>query len=405
MKAEEEIAAVDGKPLPEFAQYNNVGMVLMNRGDYTNAFKVLAKAHQLNPESPIVLDNLASCIKHGGDIDGAIELYGEAIQKDPEYEKAWSNLSILLLGRRDWVNGWRYYRNRFKAREKFGTIIDPISGKPMQDVPVPTPAQIRGKRVVIVDEQGLGDELFFLRFLHRLWAYEPASIEYTPQYRLLELIAGDPPGVDFRPAYSGTAEISVALADLPLLTNHIDPDDCPRSIDISVPGGKFMRLKSALERFPRPWIGLQWRSGVAWLKHRGGIFKDVPFDSFWRAAENLPGTRVILQRGLSQDETAGIQKADRVLNLSGMADDLGNCAALMRLLDQYITVSNTNVHIAAGLPMGVKPRVLVPWPPEWRWTQQGDESPWFPGYQVFRQGNEGDWAASLANAFALPSSS
>ena len=62
----------------------------------------------------------------------------------------------------------------------------------------------------------------------------------------------------------------------------------------------------------------------------------------------------------------------------------------MALLDDYVGVSNTNMHLRAGL--GLTARVLVPLPPEWRWQADAAESPWFPGFAIYRQTHAAGWA-------------
>jgi hypothetical protein len=52
------------------------------------------------------------------------------------------------------------------------------------------------------------------------------------------------------------------------------------------------------------------------------------------------------------------------------------------------------MHLAAGL--GRTARVLVPYLPEWRWLEAGDESPWFPGFRVYRQSTSRNWGDALA---------
>ena len=68
--------------------------------------------------------------------------------------------------------------------------------------------------------------------------------------------------------------------------------------------------------------------------------------------------------------------------------------AVLALIEDYIGVSNTNMHLRAGA--GRTARVLVPQPPEWRWMAAGEESPWFPGFRIYRQGIDGDWGEALA---------
>ena len=64
--------------------------------------------------------------------------------------------------------------------------------------------------------------------------------------------------------------------------------------------------------------------------------------------------------------------------------------ALLSLMDEYVTVSNTNVHLRAGTGR------TVPNPPEYRWMAEGTESPWFPGCGVYRQKVDGAWDEALA---------
>jgi hypothetical protein len=72
--------------------------------------------------------------------------------------------------------------------------------------------------------------------------------------------------------------------------------------------------------------------------------------------------------------------------------------ALLALIDDYIGVSNTNMHLRAGV--GKTARVLVPCPAEWRWMAKGNRSPWFPGFSIYRQENNGDWSNALAQLAA-----
>ena len=83
-----------------------------------------------------------------------------------------------------------------------------------------------------------------------------------------------------------------------------------------------------------------------------------------------------------------------VIDLSAANEDLESILALIGLLDEYVCVSNTNVHLRAA--QGAACRVLVPNPPEFRWGAEGAESPWFPGTRVYRQAPDGGWDAALA---------
>jgi hypothetical protein len=74
-------------------------------------------------------------------------------------------------------------------------------------------------------------------------------------------------------------------------------------------------------------------------------------------------------------------------------DRLDDMAAVLSLIEEYVGVSNTNMHILAAV--GKTARVLVPYPPEYRWMHSGQTSPWFPGFRVYRQPASLDWTQPL----------
>ena len=75
--------------------------------------------------------------------------------------------------------------------------------------------------------------------------------------------------------------------------------------------------------------------------------------------------------------------------MSHLNENLLEMHALLRLLDDYIGVSNTNVHLMASQKKSG--RILVPSPPEWRWMNTGNSSPWMPNFTLYRQDKTGDW--------------
>ena len=85
-----------------------------------------------------------------------------------------------------------------------------------------------------------------------------------------------------------------------------------------------------------------------------------------------------------------------VHDFSDLNEDLEGMLALLSLLDDYIGVSNTNVHLRASV--GKTTRVLVPSPPDWRWMMNhAPMSAWFPGCPIYRQSLNGDWAGALSS--------
>ncbi len=114
------------------------------------------------------------------------------------------------------------------------------------------------------------------------------------------------------------------------------------------------------------------------------------------AMHGVAGTFIALQRNPEPGELdANASLLGRPLaDLTALNDDLEDMVALVGLLDDYVCVSNTNLHLRAT--QGGACRVLIPNPPEFRWMARGEESPWFPGTTVYRQDMAGDWTGALA---------
>jgi len=81
-----------------------------------------------------------------------------------------------------------------------------------------------------------------------------------------------------------------------------------------------------------------------------------------------------------------------MLDLSDLNDDLPAMLAVLACLDDYAAVSNTNVHLRAGLGLGG--RILLP-AREFRWMSQGDQSPWFPGWKIYRKQDQDGWVSPM----------
>jgi hypothetical protein len=142
-------------------------------------------------------------------------------------------------------------------------------------------------------------------------------------------------------------------------------------------------------------VGLTWRAGLD-RKGRIGLAKGVPVEPFAHALAGVRATVISLQRGPAAGEVEAFAAAlgAPVHDGAALNDRLEDALAAMELMDEYVGVSNTNTHLRASA--GRAARVLVPWPPEWRWMHDPERSPWFPQMPLYRQPAEGDWAPALA---------
>ena len=100
--------------------------------------------------------------------DEAVVLLERGLELDPSSHNSLWNLALayLLLGR--FELGWKYYEARFKACKEFEDLRPPTAGlqiKSYDQLP-----RAGDPELIVWSEQGLGDSIQFIRYLHLLKA-------------------------------------------------------------------------------------------------------------------------------------------------------------------------------------------------------------------------------------------
>jgi len=348
-------------------------------GEHGRAEELYLKAVAAGRRDAAMLTTLAAIATTRGDLERAEDCLREAIAADPAQDQARAKLATLFLleGRLD--VGWREYRARptraaLAAAE--GALVEALS-----DLPA-------GSRVVVRGEQGLGDELFFSRWLRALCerGFRPA-LRLDP--RLTPVLARSPdvpPEALARLAPQEEAAGVIAIGDLPSLL--AGGERYPPSLRLIPDGAAAAGIAARLRALgPAPYVGVAWRAGTP-PEAQGAVLaalsKAIPLEVFAQALRGLSSTLVSVQRlpGPGEVEALAGSVGAPVHDLSDVNVDLEQLLALMAALDDYIGVSSTSVHLRHACARSS--RVLVPHPPDWRWGLEG-ESPWFPGTSVYRE--------------------
>ena len=414
----------------------NLASVLIDRGRFAAAEAAGRQAIAYAPQSAIAHSFLAAAIGHQGRLHEALELHRKAAALAPDnartlmalgsalYEigmpaeglpllervvalapdswEAHFSLAIAKLALGEFAEGWREFFYR-PARVRFVKLYPDVK------LTSTLPQTLTGRHVCLLREQGLGDQLFFLRFAGCLKA-RGARVTYrsTPKIAsILERVATiDRVIPDTEPIPQ--ADCTLLVSDLPLAL--ASSDSLPGALEKTAPlvpqplaltplADQLAAIGNRLAQLGTPpYLGLTWRGGVA-PEEQGGmawmLFKQIPLQQLGATLRGINATFLALQRhpepGEIEQLSACIGKP--VHDLTALNENLEAMLALLALIDAYIGVSNTNVHLRAGV--GRTARVLVPCPAEWRWMARGEESPWFPGFTIYRQKTDGDWSTAL----------
>ena len=370
------------------AAHNNMGNTLVRMHRIEDALAEYEQALRIAPDYAAALTNLGNTLQRQlGKIDEGIAYHRRAIACDPNYADAHHNLAFCLLLKGEFREGWREYDWRWKRE---GGMRRPLPPTPWEGL------DLNGRSVFIHAEQGIGDEIFFLRFVPQLKQRGTGQIAYRSTRKIASLLkrisAIDRLAApDERPTSSDAV---FSVGDLPAFLGIESATQAPPSLTLAPLASMRDSIRQELAMLgPPPYIGVTWRAGV-----KGNdllLYKESPLEYLARLLRDIPGTVLVLQRHPAEGEIAAFSGAlgRTAHDFSALNDDLDAMLALLALIDDYIGVSNTNMHLRAAV--GKTARVLVPTPPEWRWMAEGQESPWFPGFTVYRQGYDGGWEGAL----------
>jgi tetratricopeptide (TPR) repeat protein len=360
----------------------NRAVTLQAIARWSESLDDLVAAGAIAPDRAAIWRNMAKSLVAVGRIDDAEAACTRATALDGNDAIARYERSFVRLLAGQFAAGFDDYRYR-------PTVDRARVAMPRE----PLPLDLRGRRFRLVLEQGLGEHLFFLRYAAMI-RDRGATLAVEADAKLLPLLHGCAALADIVPRDTPTAGFEpLLIGDLPFLTG---ATTAPSSIELTPDPALADEMTARLSALgPPPYVALTWRAGIQDGK---SLSKTISLEALAAALRDTRATLLSIQRAPLADETATLATlvGRPVHDLSSVNDDLARMLALLSVIDDYVGVSNTNMHLRAALRRPA--RVLVPHPPEFRWLARGDRSPWFPEFTVYRA--ESDWDAALARLAA-----
>lgn len=373
------------------------GRALILRGDALTAQGRYEEAVETYRRAPATDDLLVdSLTKHGmalaalGRSEEALELLDRAVAHNPQDLFAPFRRGCIRLSRRDF-GGWADY----EARWRMPNMVD-IAGHIVtrgiipQLALAPTREGLAGQRVLLLGEQGIGDQIMFASMIPDL-AEVAASVTCVCNPRLVRLFSGSPlcGAVFLDPANARIAASGIdRIVAMGSLGHAFRPDEA------AFPGTPYLtprpevRAKWAERLGPRSRplrIGLTWRGGMPSTRQTQ---RSLTLEGL-RPLLSLPGCEFVsLQHGDVAAELAASPVPIRSFPPEQLSDfeDLGG---LVAELDLVVSVQTSIVHLCGAI--GQTCLTLVPGNAEWRYGATGGSMPWYRSVRIYRQAELGVW--------------
>lgn len=367
----------------------NLGNALMRLGRYGEARDAYRRALAIRPAYALAWSGLGIVAKELGRFDEAMEAFDRARALDPESEEALSNRGCLQLLLGDFASGWEGYENRWSRGKR------PVPKSPAR-FDINAPGGLRGQRILVVNDHGLGDTIQFFRYL-TLLARFGAQVTFAGPPKLRRLLSSAGAAIDWREEedLGGPFNARIAISSLPrAFGTRLETIPAPTPY-LFAEAERVALWRERLSGAGGLKIGLCWRGNVDF---RVDPRRSIPPEAMLPLLE-LSGTRFFsLQKGvdpadLPESVASRIETFGEAFDAGG--DAFVDTAAVMAGLDLIVSCDTSVAHLAGALgrPVWLALRHVA----EWRWLVGRPDSPWYPSMRLFRAPEGDDWPAVFAD--------
>lgn len=344
-------------------------------GDPTTAWTCVQRALALRPHEPSILLT-AGQVRHAlGDLNGATDWLHRAATRRPGHATTELQRAFTSLLRGANAEGWEW----FEARRR---PVIPTGTREWQG------EVLAGDSILVLGEQGIGDQFHFVRYVLRLQALGASRVVLACHRSTVALFAAS--GFD-----------AVALDDTPPPTTWAVPLlSLPHRLrvgaDVAAETVPYLRVPHTLAS-PSPSPASRKRLGLVWKgnpEFAATVLRDLD-DGLLSSLTAIPDVDwVSLQYGqdIPPECTSAIAPMPPVR-------DWAETAGLLAQLDGVVTVDTSVAHLAGA--MGLPAWVLVPHAPDWRWGLVDETTPWYPSVQLVRQPAPHDWHGAIQRLRAM----
>jgi tetratricopeptide (TPR) repeat protein len=359
---------------------NNRGEALRKLERYDEALLCFERVLVLDPRFVLAWinrGNVLAILRHHHE---ALASAKHALAMAPDSAIAQWNASLLHLLFGHFPEGWRAYEARWS--------MPGFESRRHAHLPLWLGAEdIRGKRVLLWHEQGLGDTLQFCRYAVMVAALGAVVVcEVQPSLKsllatslrhvALVVATGEPvPPCDY----------ATPLMSLPLAfgTDGGSMPYAPAYLGADPARAAAWEKHLAPRRHPLR-IGLTLSGNRAHKRDRTRSIEASRLAPLAGIADCL-----IVQKELREADASFLSRSPDMRYVGNELGDFGDTAALLANLDLVISVDTSVAHLAAA--MGKPVWLLLAVDADWRWQMERQDSPWYPTMRLFRQTEAGDW--------------
>lgn len=358
-----------------------LALFFLEKGDYQNSKIIFEKLLKKHYEEDICHLNLGVMNFRLCEFELAIDHFKLSLQKNPNNLEAKIQLGLCQLSQCNFVEGWSnffFYQERNIFNNRIDNKIPKWNGSDLN------------KKILIIFDQGIGDQIFFSSLLNRL--NKANKYDCLVNKKLIDIFKNS-----FTTNFSFLTE-----------TDNIKQNEYDCYLKATELGNLFIAKKSDLKKqqkyltannpalFNEKPIGLSWYSSNELI----GKKKSIDLDALILNLKEKTKFFISLQYGDFNEAINKVCKKhgvhfinthdnDHFNDISGLANLIMGCR-------EVYSISNTTAHLAGAL--GVHVNLMLPFNHSsntWYWFSDNHKSLWYPSIKTFEADKLQDLSTAL----------
>ena len=331
----------------------------------------------------------------------ACAIYDKALALSPNDGVIKFNHSILRLLLGDLKTGFQHFEFRWhNSMMQLSPTLEVKRQLDQKNIPILKDlSDIKGKQILLMNEQGVGDTVQFIRYLpklkqmgaHLIFGFYGGFSGLCSYFQHTDIIDE----VLLKPKQFKNIDYYCPVGSLPVAFGIEQEEDIPPPYSIKPPKVFITKWQKKINDL----------LGKAQHKKRIAIIPTGnpghPNDRARSASLEVmtplfdeDAAFLLIQPDLRQSDYDFAQSRDNLYVLPDRLHDFTDAAAILTFCDLVITVDTGLLHISANLNLPVWG--LLAYKPDWRWQLEREDTPWYPSLKLYRQPTSGDWKQVVA---------
>jgi len=308
--------------------------------------------------------NIAVSYHKLGEYEKAEENYNKMLENFPNNITTITSLGMCKLAQKNFKEGYDLFFKREKTSME-STLKNPWQkGQKFED------------EILVIPEQGLGDQIQFIRYLSVLQKKVKQIYFYTPK-PLYTIFKKNFPNIEFIKKEDINPDMQyIRITDLAYALD-LDFDNIPFAEG-------YLKVEKSKIESDKLKVGLCWEAGSAGI--RTMINRTINIRNL-EPIINLKNIQIYSFQ--VTDSLKGNERYPQMINLARDFKDFEDTAKAMSAMDIILTVDTSVAHLAGAL--GIKTFLMLPYATDWRWFNDTKNTPWYNSIEIFKQQDPISW--------------